>query len=597
MKQFKRLLCLVLAVVMFALALASCGGEEPQDTTPAVTTNGDTTTAPTTTAPTTTAPTGNETTAPPVTNPPETNAPCTVHTFAEGKLCTEERTCTVCHETVPAGDHTYYGYCTAVRSCVNCDYECPAVAEHVMGAVYACETQKCENCDFALYGRRCDRETLSSPCRVCGLTPPSAIPFITIDGVPIKDFTVVIPEPARNQEQDYEYYVSTVLRNRILTYHQETLTSVTDAAEKSGPEIRIGVTNRTVSEQPQNGSLLIRVVGGDLEILCDGLYAYDALLTWLSGTFSAQHSEGIAFREGILVSEQFRASSEDATDGDLRIMYHNVLAFINANNSKSRFSFYRSVYDHYKPDVIGMQEASAGWKGMAFFDVKNNMNLRNYMQSKHYKLLHADTALAMFYNDTTLNVIQQGSVDVSGNYGSTWALFYHEKSETYFGMINSHFSANSVANSSTHANTLRVEDAKTVTQAATALLNAARTAGIPNADSLSIVAGGDYNSLTTDAPIASVIAPFGFVNARDAVSDPSRVDDVATYGNELAYNETLQYHTFTTNVVKGGQNAIDHCYLLHGDSITANQYRVVTHPLSGGCSDHHAHYIDLSLSR
>ena len=61
MKQFNRFLCLMMAFVMIALALAACGGEEPQDTTPAVTTDGNTT-APTTTAPTTTAPTGNETT-------------------------------------------------------------------------------------------------------------------------------------------------------------------------------------------------------------------------------------------------------------------------------------------------------------------------------------------------------------------------------------------------------------------------------------------------------------------------------------------------------------------------------------------------------
>ena len=610
MKHFKQLLCLMMALLMIFLTFVACGEDptEPAKNSDTTVADGTGTTVPSTNE--TTTPPMDETeppvteppeteppvTNPPVTNPPETVPPCEVHTFETGKLCTEERVCTVCRETVPAGEHAYYdGPCTAERSCRNCEYVCPASAAHVFGAAFSCGTQKCENCSIAMYGRYCERDTMSSPCKICGLTPPSAIPFITIDGIAIKEFTVVIPEPVANQEQGYEYYVSAVLRNRIQTYHKAELPSVTDTTEKTGPEIRIGLTNRTVSQKPTNGSLLIQVTNGNMEILCDGLYAYEALLNWLSNTFCAQQSEGITFEDGILLSEQFRKSSDDATDGDLRIMYHNVLAFINASNTRSRFSFYQAIYDHYHPDVIGMQEASAGWKGMAFFDKKNNSNLKYYMQSQNYKLLHADTALAMFYNDSTLNVIQQGSVEVSGNYGSTWALFYHEKSETYFGMINSHFSANSVANSSEHGNTLRVEDAKTVTKAATAILDAARNAGIPTYDSLPIVAGGDYNSLVTEAPISTVIAPFGFVNARDAVTDPTKVDPVATFGNDLSYHTAYQYHTFTTEVDGTGEEAIDHCYLLNADTVTANQYRVVTHPLSGGCSDHHAHYVDISF--
>ena len=92
-----------------------------------------------------------------------------------------------------------------------------------------------------------------------------------------------------------------------------------------------------------------------------------------------------------------------------------------------------------------------------------------------------------------------------------------------------------------------------------------------------------------------VLNSAGLIDARDAVKDPAMVDDVATNGNSVSYNESLGYHSFTTERKGKGEDAIDHCYLYNGESVTAHQYRVVTHALSGGCSDHHAHYLDFSL--
>jgi len=612
MKYFKQLLCLMMALLMISLTFAACGEDpaEPEKNSDTTVADGTGITLPSTnetTSPTkdeTTAPTGSETTAPteneteppvtepPVTEPPETVPPCEIHTFAAEKLCTEERVCTLCGETIPAGEHTYYGYCTTVRPCVNCDYECPAAAEHIMGAVYACETQKCENCEFAIYGKRCDRETLASACKICGLTPPSAIPFITIDGIAIKEFTIIT---SKDTPAGYGEYLSAALRHKLNVWHNVTLTSVTDDAEKSGPEIRIGKTNRTVGTVKE-GELLIQVVNGDLEILCDGLSAYEALLDWMSNTFSSTQSEGLIFPEGTVLSESYDTWEADATIGDVRVMYHNILGAVDGQSSTLRTSFYNTLYDHYKPDVIGMQETHPGQAYGPFFGKGNNYLLKKHLEEQGYRALSTDCALAIFYNANTLELLEENYINTRGAYGTTWALFRHKETGKVFGFTNSHFSANSTTNNDpVLGNEARVNDAKSVVQAINAMIAAARKANVENPESIPVIAGGDYNCRVIDDPIQTVIKPAQLTNVRELVEDPTMVDDKATFGNNLTFNTTFQYHQFTTSVVNDGAKAIDHCYIYNPDKVVAEQYRVISRSFSGGCSDHHAHYVDITF--
>ena len=605
MKHFKQFLCLMMALLMIFLTFVACGEDptEPAKNSDTSVADGTGTTVPSTNE--TTTPPMDETeppvteppvteppvTEPPVTEPPETVPPCEIHTFAAEKLCTEERVCTVCRETVPAGEHTYYdGPCTAERSCRNCEYVCPASAAHVFGAAFSCGTQKCENCSIAMYGRYCERDTMSSPCKICGLTPPSAIPFITIDGIAIKEFTIVTPADAPS---DYGDYLSTALRHRLNMLHDANLISTTDDAEKSGPEIRIGKTNRTVGTVSE-GQLLIQVTGGDMEILCEGLSAYEALLDWFFTTFSIQQSDGLVFAEGILLSESFATGEADASIGDVRIMYHNVLFM---KDYSLRYSFFRSLYDYYMPDIIGMQETHGHYiTNIGFFDNPNNLLLKQHLMTEGYAGISADRSMAVFYNQNTLERIADGFISTRGAYGTTWALFRHKATGKVFGFANSHFSANSTTNDDpVLGNEARINDAKSVVQAINAMITAARKANVENPESIPVIVGGDYNCRVIDDPIQTVIEPAQLTNVRDLIEDPKKLDDVATFGNSITLNETYDYHSFYTSVVNDGSRAIDHCYIYNSDAVTPEQYRVITRPLSAGCSDHHAHYVDITF--
>ena len=590
MKQFNRFLCFVMALVTLALCVAACGAEEPQETEPPVTTVGETTTVPTTTAPTTTSPTGNETTVPPVTNPPETGAPCAVHTFAEGKLCTEERACTVCGETVPAGEHAYDNLpCTIERRCPDCGFSCSAEEEHVYGETFACGTRYCQNCLMVSYGNGCMKD-----CPVCGLEPLATIPFISIDGVAIESYTIVTPVKEKHGVYGYEYYLSALMRHKISVWHEVELVSVTDDVEKRPFEIRIGKTNRTVTECGEDESI-IRVVDGGMEILCGTMYSFDGLIQKLSQLLSTQSSKGLELCEGDVFTQSYVAPEKDKKDGDLRVLFHNVYAASKTDELDfvSRLSSFQMVYQHYLPDVVGTQENG----GMGY-------NVQVYLETLGYRWVKGTHGQRIFYNSNTVELYDQDSYGyVSGNsgYGTQWALFRHIKTGSVFGVGSSHFSANSVAGDDpVKGNTLRVGDAKTVIVAKQNMLNYVSTAGLEDWVNTPLIFGGDYNCNTMGEPITQVIANpnSGLHNVKSVIKDPADKDDYATMSAAPVWNKAYNYHVISpyTPYSGSGQRAIDHIYLYaEGVRYTANQYRIIHSLSSRGCADHTPHYVDLSF--
>lgn len=622
MKTVQRFLCLLLALLMVALTLAACGSEETgkdiDGGTPSL--EGDNTTAlpmDETTVPITvetTVPPVNETTdptvdetdppvttppdtTPPETNPPETTPPCEAHVFEAGKMCTEERACTVCGETVPSGKHTYYaGPCTVERACKLCAYKCPAFAEHHYGAAFACGSQICENCDTAIYGKYCERKEMYGPCMSCGLTPAASIPFITVNGIDIREFTIVTPVKDKQNLYDYEHYISALIRHKVSVWHHVELTSVTDDAEKSAFEIRIGRTNRTVTECGEN-EYIIRVIDGSLEILCGEMYSFDGLMQKVGQLLSTQSSKGIALAEGDVFTQSYETPEKDRKDGDLRILFHNVYAASKTDELDfvSRFSAFKKVYAHYLPDVVGTQE-----------DVGMGYNVRAYLETLGYRWVSANSGggQMIFYNSNTVELYAKdsyGYVSGNGGYGTRWALFRHIETGSVFGVGTSHFSANSVAGDDAEkGNALRIGDAKTVITAKQAMVGYANKAGVEDVANLPLIFGGDYNCNTMGDPITQVIAnpSSGLHHVKGVIKDNDKKDDYATMSVAPVWNKQYNYHVITpyTPSQGSGRYSIDHIYLYaEGVQYTANQYRIVHSMSSRGCADHTPHYVDISF--
>lgn len=626
MKQFKRLLCLMMALLMIALALAACGGNDDNkdkdkdskvtedsgtnaptgnDTTaPAgdetTLPSGDETTAPTgdaTTNPTETDPTETDPTEtdPPETDPPETVPPCEKHAFAENVLCTDVKVCTVCRTEVPAGEHAFYsGACTADRPCKNCSYVLPAAADHDWGQAFGCGTKKCNNCTVVMYGKYCER--VDDVCIVCGTRTPAAIPSITIDGVEICEFKIVIPSPNNVIGTEYAKYLASLIDHRVNMWHKVDLEIVPDKYEKDGPEIRIGPTDRTVSTVADD-EYLITVVNGDLEIQCGKMYSYAGLIDKIATMLSSNQWKGIAFKSGEDITETFTAAPEDALDGDVRIMFHNVYQFGENINIRSRYSMFHMLYDHYMPDVLGMQEASSN-----YWTANNGLLIKNCLKAMGYGTVGEAEGFAeiVFYNKATVKVLYSDVNKTAGNYGTTSILFQHIATGKYFGVCNSHFAANSVTNppyDPVQGNQMRIRDAYSVVAGKEKLIAKAQELNLPNWENLAIIVGGDYNSLVGSDPV-NVVVGANFVNAREAVDDKTKVDDLIASGAAPSYINQYDYHgpNYYTSGVGSGKSSIDHCYV-HGEGITftANQYQIITNVVARGTADHCAHYLDITL--
>ena len=598
MRYFKRFLCLLLALTMIGAALASCGGGgEPADTNDnGVTTGGDTTTAPTTTAPTTTVPV----TDPPATNPPETVPPCEVHTFASGSKCTDERTCTVCQETVPAGEHKYSDLpCTIARKCLACGDVLAAAADHVYAPAAACGTQKCQNCTTANYGTGCRRNDWADPCQYCGLHLPDFMPFLSIDGISIENFTIVIPTYERNQEYDYEYHLGSMIRHKVCTMDRTgrvKLEMVSDSTERKGPEIRIGKTNRTVTACDAD-QYIIRVVGEDLEILCGEMYSFDGLMTKIEDLIKMRE-DGVILAAGEDITERFTPLETDTLVGDLRIMFHNIYQYENARpvDLRTRYGFYKKLYTHYKPDVIGMQEASA-----SYWAAGKGYSIRMFLQNSGYRAINFGDSQVIWYNRETVELLDNTSLGTNSR--NNWAIFRQKgegNEDNIFGVISIHLRANSVADSAEQANQFRVEDAKKVNLSKSEMLAYAKKAGVKDADNLPIFAGGDYNCRVTDDPITTEIMKTGngLYNIRDVIQDKSKVDDYVAAGPAPIWNQEFDYNQVShyASTAGSGFNSIDHLYVYaEGVQYTANQYRVIRSLTSRGCADHAPHYVDISF--
>ena len=517
MKQFRKILCLLLAILFVLSALASCGSNETPDTTQPSGDNGNNNGGDTTT-----------TLAP---------GPCEVHTFAAGSLCTDARTCTVCGTAVEAGTHVYAegSLCTEARNCTACGAAAPVNAEHTAGAYATCGTdQTCIHCSY-IFAERTNRHGYKDNfCTVCGQKRPMEISEFTIAGVPIKDFTIVIPN-----KDFYGAYVSSLITHRVSSWHGEKLVTVTDKNEEVEHEIRIGSTNRTVTEVG-DWEYAIKVVDGDLEIVCGNMYAYEGLIDKVCEVIT-RSAGAIHLEADTCYTDSFTAKDTDAKDGDVRIMFHNMLNAVPEGkilNVSSRYSMFRMLYSYYQPDIIGMQEAAN-----SFFSAENGIAIKTFLTGNKYKIVNDGKSQPIFYNTKTLELMDSNYLKATGGKGTSWAIFRTKETDKYFAIINLHFSANSAAPTVEECNQLRIFDAKTIAVAKSEIVAAAKKLNLSNAETLPIIAGGDYNCRVGDDPIAVVEQTL--VNLRDMIEDKTKVDDLNPGNGYPSYNEDFNYHSPT----------------------------------------------------
>lgn len=401
---------------------------------------------------------------------------------------------------------------------------------------------------------------------------------LTVGGVPVSDFRLVVPA-----DSALESYLARMLQRHLSLYAGYDLALVTDAEEAGAHEIRIGITARTTA-QAEAGKATVRVTdSGDMEIVWDSDAGLVAAYRLLSDTVFTNLKAEIALSAGEQWSAAETAPENVAKTGEMRIMYHNVWGYINADGSNPvsmRPDLALSVYRTYQPDVLCLQECSSVYRdgGTALFA---------WLNAYYGEIVYADQGgigNPIFYSKAQFEVVDSGyAKSRNGDKGTTWVVLRRLSDGVIFAVTNSHFAANTNAGDDpVKGNEYRVQDAQAMAQAVQKILS--------QYGNITVFSGGDFNSDVGSDPYAALTGA-GLKNIR---SYAELCTTVSPYNSTFAYHEAYDLYLLQGKVSTDAQWAIDHV-MLSGTLPQVHLYTVADDPLACTASDHLPHFADVTL--
>ena len=409
---------------------------------------------------------------------------------------------------------------------------------------------------------------------------------MTVDGVPIAEFCFTVPEDGYA-----EIYVARLIARYITKNHGVTLPILTESEAAGKYEHLVRVGNLPGADK----SYAIRVKDGNLEVdfanVFLSLSAYDTLI---NDILRPTGGKVILQSEGLIAGELYHAptivSPYDILDtrGDVRILYHNIWGYLNADGSNPvsmRADIAIPIYEAIAPEILCFEEAGSPFRTSA-------RALFKWLKAEGYSEIcftnEGGTGNPIFYRKDLLDLLDSGyAKSRNGDKGTTWAVFCL-KSDTSktFAVTNSHFAANTNAGGDAElGNTYRIEDAKAAVSAVNAIL--AKHPDIP------VFVGGDFNTNPTGQPY-HVLTNAGLTNVLNLTENKSTVKP---YHGSYPYDKDFDLYEPTLGAGGGTvSGSIDHIMTIPGGA-SILQYRVMNDALSATISDHCPHFADVILPK
>ncbi len=405
----------------------------------------------------------------------------------------------------------------------------------------------------------------------------------TVDGIPLSDMKIVYPAGGA-----VEYALALQFRRHIGLYHGAMLEIQDDIKTAVGKEILIGKTNRT-TVIPDIGTYRIAITDRGLEVVSDSIFGYqDAVYQLRYKIFSQGTPEVMLTRENSWTAPDASPANLKC-DSDLRIMYHNVWGYLNADQTANpnpvanRSDIATQFYEVYEPDVLCFEEAGGTFRA-------SSKKLFGWLEENGYTEICYSNAGGIgnpiYYRSDRFECLEKGyEVSRPGDKGSTWCVLREKISGYIFAVTNSHFAANTNAGDDpTLGNQYRVQDAECLVRAVNSIRE--KNPEIP------IITGGDYNSAKGSDPIRT-LTEGGLKSMRDVAAVASRE---SAYIGAVTYNAELGIYDFPAVVPAGGDYAIDHIMLAgNSEALTVDEYAVVTDRTAAASSDHLMHFVDITF--
>jgi endonuclease/exonuclease/phosphatase family metal-dependent hydrolase len=401
---------------------------------------------------------------------------------------------------------------------------------------------------------------------------------MTVDGVPISEFCFTVPENGYA-----EIYVARLIARYIAKNHGMTLPVLTEkeAGGNYAHTIRIG----NLSGMERNYA--IRIKDGNIEVDCANVFSYLPAYEALVNDLLRSAGGRVTLKSGEERSGTDLAPIDKLnTRGDVRILYHNVWGYLNADGSNPvsmRADIAIPIYEEIAPEILCFEEAGNAFRTSA-------RPLFKWLKAKGYSEIcfsgEGGEGNPIFYRKELLDLIDSGyAKSRNGDKGTTWAVFRLKSDATKtFAVTNSHFAANTNAGGDAElGNTYRVQDAKAALEAVNGILT--------KFPSIPVFVGGDFNTGPSGDPYRTLLNG-GLVNVLTLTENKS---NVRPYHGSYKYDSDFDLYEPTSGAAAGtAGDSIDHIMTIANGAAILQQY-VLNDPLSATVSDHCPHFADVVL--
>lgn len=413
---------------------------------------------------------------------------------------------------------------------------------------------------------------------------------ITIGGTELSEMKIVYPK-----DSNAAYLVALQLKKHISIYYGATLELIDDSTAASGKEVLIGKTSRTTLTPPI-GKITIGVTEKGLEASSDSIFGYPSLAYSLCYT---------VFKQSLSKIELTSADKWESGDGapqnlkntsDLRIMYHNIWGYLNADQTvnpnpvANRSRLAMEVYAAYQPDVLCFEEMSNSYR-------TSSPELMNWLSDSGYTEVcyhsNGGTGNPIFYKASRFECLEKGyNKSRGGDKGTTWCVLKDKTSGKTFAVTNSHFAADTNAGDD-HSLGIeyRTKDAQCLLGVVNKIKNSYPTTPI--------ICGGDYNAALTanssipEAKPITTLLEGGLKEIRDVAET---WDDLSPYNTSIPYDSDIGMYPFAYANPTTAINAIDHIMIGGNESaVKVNGYSVAHDRVSATTSDHLPHFTDITF--
>lgn len=405
---------------------------------------------------------------------------------------------------------------------------------------------------------------------------------LRIGGMNLERFNIVYPKG-----HAVEQFLAEELARMIAETTGKELLAVNDDYVRIEHEIRFGLTNRAAEEDEPvaEDEYVIRVLGKNVDVLAGNVFGFEDALARLESLLA---EEGDAeWKSGDAWTGKISHMPTKPEGYNLTILYHNILGYLPWYPALNRAAMGVELYREYMPDIIGQQEVSKFY----YHDSIDAVNALLEMGYEEIRFPRMGYGNPIYYNAEKLELLECGYKTVRrGDKGTTWAVLRFKKSGgRIFGVLNSHFAADSNANRDpVLGNEYRTQDAKAAVSVVKMIEQ--RYPGIP------VFTGGDYNAAQGSDPI-NAIAEGGLTFIRDCLEDQSHCDFHAWNGYPV-YDEEKKRYRYEEFHRKGPKGNIDFVTLggdLNGTKVL--DYRILNDRISCTVSDHLPHLCFLYVPR